>query len=203
MTNEDPGSTPLRIEVDPNPPTLATFLHARHYSDGDAEVSLPRQIERIERLEAEHGVRLPDILRALYQRQNGGHTRFQIVPAGDHPELVFEAADPYPAFQRSWLEAFIDNDLLPLENVRTLGWYSDQIAFADERMSWRHVIEDVDRLLVLNCYGSEAFLCLDFRANRQEPRVVQLSQVTSGRFEASFTYESFEAFFMATRRLVD
>lgn len=192
----------MRIEVDRTPPTVETFLNARHYSDNDVEISLQRQIERIERLEAEHGVLLPAILRALYQRQNGGHTQFQIVPAVECPDYVFEATDPYPAFERSWLDAFIDNDLLPLENIKTLGWYSDQIEFGDESMSWRNFVDDIDRLLVFNSYGSEAFLCLDFRANRQEPKVALLSQGAGSKcFETGFTYENFETFFKATRRI--
>ncbi|MGU3495879.1 SMI1/KNR4 family protein [Xanthobacteraceae bacterium A53D] len=194
----------MRIEVDRNPPTVETFLNARHYSDDDSEISLQKQIERIERLEAEHGVLLPEILRRLYQQQNGGHTQFQIVPAVDEPGYVFEATDPYPAFQQSWRDAFIDNDLLPLENIKTLGWYSDQTEFGDESVSWRTAIEDIDRLLVLNCYGSEAFLCLDFRDNQQKPGVVHLSQgMGAERFDTGFRYEDFETFFKSTRRILD
>lgn len=194
----------MRIEVDPNPPTVQSFLYALHYSDEDAEVSLQRQIARINRLEAEHGVRLPAILRTLYQQQNGGHTHFQIVPAVESPGYVFEGIDPYPAFQQSWRDAFIDNDLYPLELIKTLGWYSDQIEFGDESLSWRNFIDDADRLLVLNAYGSEVFLCLDFRANQEEPKVVLLNQgYGPDRLEIGFVYENFEAFFKATRRVVE
>ena len=92
--------------------------------------------------------------------------------------------------------------LLPLESIKTLGWYSAQIEFGDESLSWRNFVDDIDRLLIFNSYGSEAFLCLDFRANRQEPKVAHRSQgAGTERFETGFTYENFETFFKATRRI--
>lgn len=191
----------MRIEIDPNPPTLETFFHARHYSDQDGEISQAEQNERIRRFEEQNGVHLPDLLRSLYQRQNGGHTSYQFVPAHAEPDHVFEGFNPYPEFERSWLTAFPDNDLYPLEQVRTIGWFSDQIDFAGEARLWRRRVPDADQLLVLNSHGSEFFLCLDYRQDRDVPKVVKLaSNFECDEFDVDFTYESFDAFFYATRR---
>ena len=109
--------------------------------------------------EAQHGVRLPEQLSALYRQRNGGVSDWLNTVAGAHGPVTLHAH-----FGNSWA---------PVVGAgTTLGEVSDDIDFGEAAASYRHALgADADRLWVVASYGSSKYLLLDYRGSSSEPAV--------------------------------
>lgn len=173
------------------PPTLDTFWdEGEHWALRDADRSQTAD-ELIRGAEARFGIKLPVLLRALYERNKGGYTRYCYYP---------RVPDPGPVAE-DWLWINVDGEIVPPRRLENLGDLSDENDFPDEDLSYRSLFPDTDLLIVFFRHGWDMFLCLDYRAHgpEAEPEVVYLEDKPDGLKEI-FRTPSFEAFFKALRK---
>lgn len=189
-----------RIVLDPQPPTLENFFYARHYSQKRSPVAgVDELAAAVAHTERRLDIRLPELLRQLYLRQNGGHTDFENFPKS--PEAAHVFAD-HDAMFAQWDHPFPGQGVNPLEKLCTIGELSDGISFgADDENPWREKVPEVDRLIVVNGHGSDIFLCLDYRGGVREPRIARLDDTRwDATLKCVFECSDFATLFAGLRR---
>lgn len=186
-----------RVLVDPDGPTVDTFF--------EADVPDPDWVERAEgaigAAEARLGVRLPEPLRALYRRRNGGATDFFLAADVADAPLAAEGEAAVRAFDDIWRTVLPGFGLTELDRLETLGVIGDGIDFGGEEESWRAMLPGIDRLVPISNHGSDLWLCLDYAREGSEPSVF-LFDATSpdGSVRAGFRRSNFASFFRGLRR---
>jgi len=186
------------IPLDPTPLTEETFfVSADHWrfdagreamagrgSSVDAQ-PLGASEEAIAAAEQRLGIRLPELLRRLYRRMDGGYVGTLYVPLKEKPALFYD----------DWRGAFaIDySSLCPVSKLRTVyERYQDFTHDPDEEP------EHADRLIVLQSrYGDMTLL--DY-SEPGEPRVV-IADFDQPEDPIDCVFPSFDAFFAALRRV--
>lgn len=197
----DDGATvepEIELDVDPKPLTLDTFFvspeHWRTNAAREAlelrsgpvrKPSLAADDDMIAAAETRLGVRLPDTLRALYRKLNGGYVGWLYVPLVPNPGPVYD----------DWRGAFsIDySSLAPLDKLRTVAeHYSD---FTDDP---EDLPANAEHLIVLQArYGDMTLL--DYSAGPR-PRVLIVDyDKASGEDPVDLVFEDFDQFFAALR----
>lgn len=183
------GGDADRLEIDPAPLTPQTFFEAPYYGHRDAPEAAIGSDEKIAAAEARLGLALPESLRALYRRQNGGYVGWLFVPA---------VPDPGPV-DGDWRGAFsIDySDLAPLENLRTLRDAYLDFLNPDDPEQAAQIPENADRILLLSQrYMDTTYL--DY-SEPGEPRA-GIKDWDGSRFDPDVEFETFAALFAALRR---
>lgn len=187
-----------RLVIDSEAPTLATFFEA----DAPSEVWATDAEAAIGAVEARLGVRLPEMLRALYRRRNGGATDFFL--ATDRPDapVAFEGEAALREADELWRTVLPGFGLSPLERLETLGAVADGIDFGGEDASWRAALPGIDRLIPISHHGSDLWLCLDYADAAAEPSVVLFDAVSSDGGPGCITFRrlDFAGFFAGLRR---
>lgn len=176
------------------PPTLDTFwAEGEHWALRDADTSQTADA-LIRQAEAKFGIRLPALLKALYERKKGGYTHYSYYP---------RVPNPRPA-REDWVWVNIGEEILPPHRLETLGELSDMTDFPDKDSSYRSLFPDADRLIVMSRHGWESFLCLDYRTHGPEgdPEVVYLEEELDGLKEV-LRAPSFETFFEGLRKIAE
>lgn len=190
-----------RIVLEPQPPTLENFFYARHYSHKHSSpvASADDLAAAIAHAEKRLDIRLPEPLRQLYLRQNGGHTDFEHFPKT--PEAAYTLPD-HDALFAQWEHPFPGEAVNPVDKLCTIGELSDGISFgADDENPWRENVPEVDRLVVINGHGSDIFLCLDYRGGATEPRIVRLDDTQwDATLKCVFECSDFATLFAGLRR---
>lgn len=189
--------------------TVANFFAGRHFSVPDhMEKALARweagggaKVERvpvaaseamIRKTEERLGVTLPQTLRSLYLRRDGGALPSYWVPA---------TADPGTDFD-DWIDAFAYdyNDLRPLKDLHFL--IDDYMENFDPDYDDESVKEGwfpgADRLVVLTRRYGVATL-LDYRQGAAEPGVLLIDLDQGGDAPLRKSYDTFDAFFSDLR----
>lgn len=188
----------IELDVDPTPLTLDTFFvspeqwrtnaarEALELRSGPVrKPPLAADDDMIAAAETRLGVRLPDTLRALYRKLNGGYVGWLYLPLVPNPGPFYD----------DWRGAFsIDySSLAPLDKLRTVAeHYSD----------FTHDPEDVpanaDHLIVLQArYGDMTLL--DYSAG-PPPRVLIVDyDKAPGQDPVDLAFDDFDRFFAALR----
>lgn len=199
LTDDGATAEPeIELDVDPKPLTLDTFFvspeHWRTNAAREAlelrsgpvrKPSLAADDDMIAAAETRLGVRLPDTLRALYRKLNGGYVGWLYVPLVPNPGPVYD----------DWRGAFsIDySSLAPLDKLRTVAeHYSD---FTDDP---EDLPANAEHLIVLQArYGDMTLL--DYSAGPR-PRVLIVDyDKASGEDPVDLVFEDFDQFFAALR----
>ncbi|BAU91842.1 putative glucan synthasis protein [Methylorubrum populi] len=196
-----PQSEP-RLVIDSDAPNHATFFEA----DAPAADWATDAEAAIGAAEARLGVRLPETLRALYRRRNGGATDF--VLATDRPDapMEFEGDAAVREGEEIWHTVLPGFGLSPLERLETLGAIADGIDFGpelgDEEESWRAALPGIDRMIPISSHGSDLWLCLDYTEASPEPSIVLFDAVSpdGGPGRITFRRPDFARFFAGLRR---
>lgn len=189
-----------RIVLEPQPPTLENFFYARHYSHKHAPVPTADDLAAaIAQAERRLDIRLPEPMRQLYLRQDGGHTEFEHFAM--QPGAAYALAD-HDALFAQWEQPFPGHALNPLQRLCTIGELSDGISFgAGDENPWRENVPEVDRLVVVNGHGSDIFLCLDYRGGAAQPRIVRLDDTKwDATLKCVFECSDFATLFAGLRR---
>ena len=188
----------IELDVDPTPLTLDTFfVSPEHWRTNAAREALEKRSgpvrkpplaaddDMIAAAEMRLGVRLPDTLRALYRKLNGGYVGWLYVPLVPNPGPVYD----------DWRGAFsIDySSLASLDKLRTVAeHYSD----------FTHEPEDVpanaEHLIVLQArYGDMTLL--DYSVGPR-PRVLIVDyDKAPGQDPVDLAFDDFDVFFVALR----
>lgn len=181
--------------IEPDEPTPATFFRGEpHWSNPPhADAALIGETE--ERL----NVVMPNLLRALYLKQNGGGSDF-----------IYSAMEPgaplAPAkgdFDSLWRASLPDAALLPLGHLTSMEALQETFDH-DPDYSWREHLPEAGQLIRIGQQAWDEFLCLDYGGGRTEPRVVLFDDVrwtpgSDAPFEA--VWPDFTTFFRGLRRL--
>lgn len=204
-TSEDPHTDDgvdvepeIELDVDPSPLTLDTFfVSPGHWRTNAALEALEARSGPVQKppaaadddmiaaAETRLGVRLPDTLRALYRKLNGGYVGWLYVPLVPNPGPVYD----------DWRGAFsIDySSLASLDELRTVAeHYSD---FTDD-------LEDLpanaEHLIVLQArYGDMTLL--DYSVGPR-PRVLIVDyDKAPGHDPVDLAFDDFDEFFAALR----
>ncbi|MCR6477445.1 SMI1/KNR4 family protein [Variovorax sp. ZS18.2.2] len=189
-----------RIVLEAQPPTLENFFYARHYSHKQQPVASAEELAAaVARTEKRLDIRLPEPLRQLYLRQDGGHTDFKYFPTT--PDAAYALPD-HEALFAQWDHPFPGQAVNPLDRLCTIGELSDGISFgADNENPWRENVPEVDRLIAINGHGSDIFLCLDYRGGAIEPRIVRLDDTKwDDTLKCVFECSDFATLFAGLRR---
>ncbi|MCJ2030337.1 SMI1/KNR4 family protein [Methylobacterium sp. J-043] len=193
-------SAPLpepRLVIDPDGPTVATFFEA----DTPAADWAAGAEAAIGGAEARLGMRLPETLRALYRRRNGGATDFFLATDTPDAPLEFEGDAAVREADEVWRTVLPGFDLAALERLESLGAVSDGTDFGSEEESWRAVLPEIDRLIALSNHGSDLWLCLDYADAAFEPSVVLFEAIApDGPGRITFRRPDFARFFDGLRR---
>ena len=188
----------IELDVDPTPLTLDTFfVSPEHWRTNAAREALELRSGPVRKpplaadddviaaAETRLGVRLPDTLRALYRKLNGGYVGWLYLPLVPNPGPFYD----------DWRGAFsIDySSLAPLDKLRTVAeHYSD----------FTHDPEDLpanaEHLIVLQArYGDMTLL--DYSAGPR-PRVLIVDyDKAAGEDPVDLVFEDFDQFFAALR----
>ena len=198
-------SSETKIVIERDSPTLANFFYAPHYSNKETPSDAAGRATAIAAAEARFGIALPQPLRDLYARQDGGHTDFWLASRETDPPYTFEgeASIVIGEAYDVWLTVLPGMGIAPVTTLKTLGSLSDAIDFGDTDASWRKRLPEVDRLIPISNHGSDIWLCLDYRAGRKEPKVVLFDDTSGGASGKNvFPYEvpDFATFFANLRR---
>ena len=187
----------------------ATFFTGRHFSISDhARAALfdgggrgGRKIERrpkaasdkmIAEAEERLGVKLPEALRTLYRRQDGGALGEPLVALKPDPQDCYE--DWAPAFSGRY------NDLRPLRDLQTLRQvhlehFDHCIKKGEEPAEWG---EGTEKIVFLDL-SDGAGAALDYRlGDAPQVALIELDEDGAPSFKLSFA--DFAAFFAALRR---
>ncbi|MBN6148927.1 SMI1/KNR4 family protein [Xanthomonas sp. AmX2] len=194
-----------RIAIERDGPTLANFFYAPHYSNSGQPSDPERREAAIRSAEARLGLALPQPLRDLYARQNGGHTDFFLASRDSDPPYEFVGTQGAVIRQAYdvWMDVLPGMDIVPLENLETLGHFSDATDFGDDDESWRNYLPEIDRFVSISNHGFDIWLCLDYRDGRQEPKVVLFDDTQgdrSGKNVFEYAAADFASFFAGLRR---
>lgn len=186
-----------RLLIDPEGPTVATFFEADRPA-GDWAAGAETAIGAAE---ARLGVRLPETLKALYRRRNGGSTDFFLATDSPGARLEFEGDAALREADDVWRTVLPGFDLATLERLESLGAISDGIDFGSEEASWRAALPEIDRLIALSNHGSDLWLCLDYAGAASEPSVVLFDAIApDGPGRITFRRPDFAGFFAGLRR---
>lgn len=186
-----------RLLIDPDGPTVDSFFEA----DRQAGDWMARAEAAIGAAEARLGVRLPETLRALYRRRNGGVTDYFLATDSPGAPLEFEGDEAVRAADELWQTVLPGFDLAGLERLESLGAISDGIDFGSEEASWRAALPEIDRLIALSNHGSDLWLCLDYAEAASEPSVVLFDATAPDRpGRITFRRPDFACFFAGLRR---
>ncbi|MGK2868170.1 MAG: SMI1/KNR4 family protein [Mycobacterium sp.] len=188
----------IELDVDPTPLTLDTFfVSPEHWRTNAAREALESRSgpvrkppsaaddDMIVAAETRLGVRLPDMLRALYRKLNGGYVGWLYVPLVPNPGPVYD----------DWRGAFsIDySSLASLDNLRTVAeHYSD---FTDDP---EDLPANADHLIVLQArYGDMTLL--DYSVGPR-PRVLIVDyDKAPGKDPVDLVFDDFDQFFATLR----
>ena len=188
----------VELDVDPSPLALDTFfVSPEHWRTNAAREALEARSgpvrkpplaaddEMIATAETRLGVRLPDTLRALYRKLNGGYVGWLYLPRVPNPGPFYD----------DWRGAFsIDySSLVPLDKLRTVAeHYSD---FTDDP---EDVPANAEHLIVLQArYGDMTLL--DYSAGPR-PRVLIVDYGKApGQDPVDLVFDDFDQFFAALR----
>jgi hypothetical protein len=190
----------IELDIDPAPLSLETFFHSPRYLQPNAAIQALEQrgAARIEKrpfaaneamiaaAEARLGFRLPEMLRRLYRRMNGGYVGRVYVAL---------KSDPRP-LSADWRGAFtVDfSTLAGVDELRTIAQWCQDSEHAPE-----DVPPDADKLVILQVRRGDMTL-LDY-ARGAEPRVLIVDHDKArGLDPVDVAFESFDAFFAALRR---
>ncbi|MFF8798741.1 MULTISPECIES: SMI1/KNR4 family protein [unclassified Methylobacterium] len=187
-----------RLLIDPDGPTVDSFFEA----DGRAGDWTAGAEAAIGAAEARLGVRLPEALKALYRRRNGGATDFFLATDSPDAPLEFEGDAALREADDLWRTVLPGFDLAALERLESLGAIGDGIDFGSEEASWRAALHGIDRLIALSNHGSDFWLCLDYADAASEPSVVLFDAVSpdGGPGRITFRRPDFAGFFAGLRR---
>jgi hypothetical protein len=181
---------PLRnqdMQLETEAPTLETFWRESeddHWAlNGEAKARATSEL--IHEAEAKFGIRLPALIKALYERRKGGYTDFTFYPG---------TAD------EDWRNV-VGGQIPPPNRLETLSELADMTDFDDEELDYRNRFDDADRVIVLSRHGWDTFLCLDYRMRgaEAEPEVVYFEEGADG-LEEVFRVPDFATFFSRLRR---
>ncbi len=187
-------TTPVLNLTDETPTPETFWSDTEHFSVRDEDKGRPIE-ELIAEAENRLGVRLPEHLKALYRRANGGYTDYCYYPIVLNPRPVYG----------DWNNMIVDGQLFPLSEMELLGDIAD---FTDnDELLPENRVADTDRVVVLTRHGWDVFLCLDYRANgpQGEPEIVFLTESWRGKEGYGGLREivrapSFEPFFNGLRK---
>ena len=196
----DPSSgKPADLDIDPTPLTLETFFHSPRYLQPDAaREALEQRGARVERqpfaaseamivaAEARLGFRLPETLRRLYRRMNGGYIGRVHVALKTDPRLGHAA----------WRGAFAVDfaTLAGVHELRTIAQRCKELRHAPEEAP-----PGADKLVILQVRHGDMTL-LDY-SRGAEPRVLIVDyDKPRGLDPIDVAFEDFDAFFAALRR---
>jgi hypothetical protein len=189
----------LELDVDPTPLTLETFFASpgNWWRFNAALQALERRGETVEKpplaaredmivaAEDRLGVRLPETLRRLYGRLNGGYVDWLYVPLKPGPQPIYD----------DWRGAFsIDySSLVAVEKLRTVTeHYNDFTDDPDE------IPAGADHQVVLQArYGDMTLL--DY-SDGPEPRVLLVDYDRYNGDPVDIAFDDFDTFFAALRR---
>ncbi len=189
------------IRIDPAPITLDTFYCAPHYTHSDGEGHITPEADgsevNIAAAEARLGIRLPERLRALYLRQNGGHVGEQGL---NELGIVRDPAN----HARQWGDV-----ITPFSGYSTLNpceWLDSArqsfLAFADpqDEASYGYLFANgTDRMIVLTQWYRET-LFLDYNLPGP-PRVGFVDFDDVGWADKVHWWPDFDDFFSRLRRI--
>lgn len=188
----------IELDVDPTPLTLDTFfVSPEHWRTNAAREALELRSgpvrkpplaaddDMIAAAETRLGVRLPDTLRALYRKLNGGYVGWLYLPRVPNPGSFYD----------DWRGAFsIDySSLAPLEKLRTVAeHYSD---FTDDP---EDLPANADHLIVLQArYGDMTLL--DYSAGPRPGVLIVDYDKAPGQDPVDLVFDDFDHFFAALR----
>jgi hypothetical protein len=174
-------------------PTTETFFRGEpHWSNPPvADLALIAEVEK--RLD---GI-LPEVLKELYLRQNGGGTDFTFSAAT--PEAPLDAGKD---FELHWRSGLPDDGLRPVEDLETMT--DLQAGFDhDPDGSWQQYLPGAARLVRIAQQSWDEYLCLDYSKGPREPKIVLFNNArqqprTEMTFEA--VWPDFQTFFAGLRR---
>ena len=192
-----PPSEP-RLVIDSEAPTHATFFEADTPAAdwaGEAEAAIGAAESRL-------GVTLPESLRALYRRRNGGTTDFFLATDTPDAPFVLEGDAALREADEIWRTVLPGFGLSSLERLKSLGTIADGIDVGGEEESWRAALPGIDRMIPLSSHGSDLWLCLDYADASPEPSVVLFDAISpdGGPGRITFRRPDFARFFAGLRR---
>lgn len=174
-------------------PTTDNFFRGEpHWSNPPAaDVSLIAEVEK--RLD----VTLPEVLKELYLRQNGGSTDFTL--SALTPEAPLDAGKD---FDLHWLSCLPDDGLRPVGDLETMVELQEGFEH-DPDGSWRQYLPGAGRLVRIAQQAWDEYLCLDYSNGQNTPRIVLFNDArqqprTEMTFEA--VWPDFQTFFAGLRR---
>jgi len=203
-TYDDHGKTDADFAIDPTPVTVENFWSGRHYSvgnysrtallgvtqhDGSKPAKAPAGAseEKIAAAEARLGVRLPETLRRLYKLCDGGSAQHY---------MIAMTPDPAPIFD-DYQTAFPYDDIVPLADLESVS--DNYTAYKSEEdppaAEW---LAGCQRMIILS-YREETLL-LDYR-DGEAPKVVIADLTKAPEAHEIATFENFDTFFAALRRM--
>jgi hypothetical protein len=211
VTATEPSNTSSTyvLSFEPWPITLDNFYTGVFYGhrtfrspdegeDAAAKTELPEAAKTtdamIDAVEARLNIKLPLLLKQLYQRQNGGMVRNLWVPAAPEPGHKLE----------NWRGVFSHDYcyLAPLERLDTL--YTSYLDFMeeDEIEQDESIPKNAKRYIVL-CQRYQDTTFLDYSQSTEQPRVGIID--FEGNDPHDVWFDSFDDFFKALKRgeLVD
>ena len=186
-----------RLLIDPDGPTVDSFFEA----DERAWDWTAKAEAAIGAAEARLGVKLPETLKALYRRRNGGMTDYFLATDSPDAPLEFEGDEAVREADDLWRTVLPGFDLAALERLESLGAIGDGIDLGSEEESWRAALPEIDRLIALSNHGSDLWLCLDYAEAASEPSVVLFDATAPDRpGRITFRRPDFARFFAGLRR---
>ena len=196
------------LEMSDEPAREDRFFRARHHSVPNAsQIALDRVAgadgqkpkrwpigasdELLNEAELRLGVRLPDRLKALYRRQNGGIVQTFWVPNKPNPQPLYD----------DWEDAFAYDydELKPLSELTTLHalYMEDFDPEYDDEQDKQHWLPGAEKLVIL-AMRTGSGTALDYNMG-DEPGVVIFDLEREGEARIRLSFSSFDAFFDALR----
>lgn len=157
-----------------------------NFWEEETEGASPEQIVAAER---RLGVVLPETLKALYRRSNGGFARFTEAQRLGTPTLGWGSHRAIPRL-----------DLPPLAEMKTLAEIDREMTVGTVRL-YPGTPEGAERMICLSCSDTHAAV-LDYRQGAKSPEVlILIVGFTSSAGQVKARYESFDAFMRNLRRM--
>ncbi|AWI89685.1 hypothetical protein C0214_16315 [Methylobacterium sp. DM1] len=187
-----------RLVIEPDGPTLDSFFEP----GGPDAVWAAGAETAIRTAEARLGVTLPETLRALYRRRNGGATDFFLATDVPDAPLAFGGDAGVREADEVWRTVLPGFGLTALERLESLGAIANGIDFGSDEESWRAALPEIDRMIPISHHGSDLWLCLTYADPDPEPSVVLFDATApnGGPGRTTFRRPDFADFFAGLRR---